>query len=351
MAWTGDVYMQRLDTVGKEGGLSAVCIARGDGFVLELASCRSLYGPKVTRAKSLFHHWLCGHHSHLHCIAQHINVYTPISINQSMAESSNKRRRNDCHTTNPNKKNKNAYQSPVVIEPGWQGMFATCERGREGRVIGEFCPILEDCASKLYPELKTDDKDVEEDEEEDIESAIMKELSDAKDKKKSSGPIAAVKLDIECVTFFRLKPPLVPTDMVRALCESAQQPGAGSIRSKFVHRLTPITKTGKATLEGLKELAKSVLEPHFHRGQIGIKFAIRPTSRNHNTLNRNEIINTIAACVGPAHKVDLKEYDLLILVELYKNICGMSVVKDFESGGRQCPKIERAAGESSETSE
>ncbi|KAF8250144.1 hypothetical protein K440DRAFT_173669 [Wilcoxina mikolae CBS 423.85] len=255
-----------------------------------------------------------------------------------MADSSNKRRRNDSHTANPNKKNKtnnhwkkSAYQSPVVIEPGWQGIFATCERGREGRVVGEFCPILEDCASKLYPELKTDDKDVEEDEEEDIESAITKELSDVKDeKKKSSGPIASVKLDIECVTFFRLKPPLVPTDMVRALCESAQQPGAGSIRSKFVHRLTPITKTGKATLEGLKELAKSVLEPHFHRGQTGIKFAIRPTSRNHNTLNRNEIINTIAACVGPAHKVDLKEYDLLILVELYKNICGMSVVKDFE---------------------
>jgi tRNA acetyltransferase TAN1 len=35
-------------------------------------------------------------------------------------------------------------------------------------------------------------------------------------------------------------------------------------------------------------------------------------------LNRNEVINTIASCVGPAHKVDLKEYELLILVELYK---------------------------------
>lgn len=48
------------------------------------------------------------------------------------------------------------------------------------------------------------------------------------------------------------------------------------------------------------------------------QFAIRPTTRNHNMLNRNEVINTIASCVGPAHKVDLKEYELLILVELYK---------------------------------
>lgn len=62
--------------------------------------------------------------------------------------------------------------------------------------------------------------------------------------------------------------------MVRALCESASNPVGGSIRSKFVHRLTPVTRTGKATLEGLREVAAEVLKPHFHSGQEGIKVGL-----------------------------------------------------------------------------
>ena len=48
------------------------------------------------------------------------------------------------------------------------------------------------------------------------------------------------------------------------------------------------------------------------------QYAIRPTIRNHSTLKRDEIIDTVATCVGPNHIVDLKNYDLLILVDLYK---------------------------------
>jgi hypothetical protein len=33
---------------------------------------------------------------------------------------------------------------------------------------------------------------------------------------------------------------------------------------------------------------------------------------------RDEVIKTIAAAVGQGHKVDLKGYDLLILVEIYQ---------------------------------
>jgi len=103
-----------------------------------------------------------------HILSLYFN--TPISINQSMAGSSNKRRRDDNHAANSNKKNKacltfgyrelslasltlsqtnnhwkkSAYQPSVIIEPGWQGIFATCERGRESRVVGEFSPILEE---------------------------------------------------------------------------------------------------------------------------------------------------------------------------------------------------------------
>jgi len=49
-----------------------------------------------------------------------------------------------------------------------------------------------------------------------------------------------------------------------------------------------------------------------------LQFAIRPTIRNHHSLTRDGVIKQLADVVGPAHKVDLKHYDLLILVEIYR---------------------------------
>lgn len=48
------------------------------------------------------------------------------------------------------------------------------------------------------------------------------------------------------------------------------------------------------------------------------QFAIRPTLRNHNILTRDSIIKQVASLVGPGHIVDLKNYDLLIVVEVYQ---------------------------------
>lgn len=133
---------------------------------------------------------------------------------------------------------------------------------------------------------------------------------------------------------------------------------------------------GKATMEGLESVAKEVLAPHFHQANVTpkkvrfffffcisiiaqaradvstkltlIQFAVRTNMRNHNTLKRDAIIKMVAGLVGQPHKVDLKNYDLLITVEIYQvgtiietkrveslerkadigmqNICGVSVV-------------------------
>lgn len=48
------------------------------------------------------------------------------------------------------------------------------------------------------------------------------------------------------------------------------------------------------------------------------QFAIRPTVRNHNTMKRDDIIKRVADLVGKPHTVDLKCYDKLILVDVYR---------------------------------
>jgi tRNA acetyltransferase TAN1 len=125
---------------------------------------------------------------------------------------------------------------------------------------------------------------------------------------------------------------------------------------------------GKATENGLREVAQQVLAPHFHTVgssenkvsmlfprcailfqviQCGFygprrshswrkQFAIRPNIRNNSVLTRDLVIQLVAQAVGPGHKVDLKQFDVLILVEVYKNICGMSVVGgDFDTTMRR----------------
>jgi tRNA acetyltransferase TAN1 len=130
---------------------------------------------------------------------------------------------------------------------------------------------------------------------------------------------------------------------VRTICQNIAD-GAQPRNLRYVKRLTPITATDKATPQGLETVAKQVLGPHFHgTDQAGkkvcvisccqmmqprctkifvnarcTKFAIRTSIRNNKVFQRDELINTIAAAVGPGHKVDLKGYDLLILVEIYK---------------------------------
>jgi DNA-binding Lrp family transcriptional regulator len=62
-----------------------------------------------------------------------------------------------------------------------------------------------------------------------------------------------------------------------------------------------------------REIRRTRLLIHYN-----LKFAIRPSIRNNKELTRDGVIKTVAAIVGPGHKVDLHGYDLLILVEIYK---------------------------------
>lgn len=49
-----------------------------------------------------------------------------------------------------------------------------------------------------------------------------------------------------------------------------------------------------------------------------LKFAIRPTIRHNSDWNRDSVIKLVAKAVGPGHQVDLKNYDLLILVDIMR---------------------------------
>ena len=204
---------------------------------------------------------------------------------------------------------------PPSIEPGDSGIWATCEMGREGKATAELRALFEDYAHKLYggPEGQSD----REAGNEDIEAEIEEEVQGMKSQvTKKKALFQSVKMDIQCVLFFKTRPPIEPVSLVHTICADAA--GGATQRARFVKRLSPMTMMGKATEDGLAKVADAVLRPVFQGDEDGLKFAIRPTRRNHNIMKRDDIIRQIARAVGGDHRVDLKGYDRLILVDVYR---------------------------------
>ncbi|KAK9478521.1 hypothetical protein V1514DRAFT_306875 [Lipomyces japonicus] len=218
-----------------------------------------------------------------------------------------------------------------TIHPGVSGIFVTCNRRFERKCRSEIMEIFNEVAESEYDLSKFDadsESDPEDEEDVDIEASIAKELDSIK-KKKERKLFKPINIDCECVLFIRTKKPIDPVHIVHKVCEDAMNSGIKNTRHTL--RLSPVTFTASANEEEFKKLVSKVLEPHFHQeGQEPLKFAIRPTTRNHTTFDRDYLIRTIAEAVGRPHKVDLTNYDRLILVECFKNIVGISVVEDFE---------------------
>lgn len=250
------------------------------------------------------------------------------------------KRKGDGGGGNRNKK----YKVSGFIDPNTTGVYATCNRGREQGCRKELMNLFSEKIDQWYPgweeqleenaeddaEEKTDDKELS------VEDKIKKELAELEssknnDKNAKKSVLQPIDLGCECLVFIKTKKPIEPADLVHRLCEEASATKAKNTR--FTQKLTPIQYSVSASMEELLKLAQKVLKPHFHqeKDQQPVTFAIQVTRRNFNTLEKDEIIKTIANCVGRehGHKVDLKKYDKLIMVECYKNNIGMSVVSDY----------------------
>ena len=239
-----------------------------------------------------------------------------------------KKRKSEASNGGPNPKKSKPWRVPKKgqpnyiapsIEPGDSGIWATCEMGKEGKCTAELKDLFEEYAAKLYGGSEAQVEEASDDEAEiDIEAEIKKEVQGMKSKStRKEALFQPVKVDIQCVLFFKTREPIEPVEFVHRICQDALE--GATKKHRWVKRLTPMTMMGKATAEGLEKVAQSVLQPVFHAEETPArKFAIRPTRRNHNVMKRDEIIRQIASAVGPGHSVDLKSYDYLILVDVYR---------------------------------
>lgn len=254
---------------------------------------------------------------------------------------------------NDGQRKKKFRMASGFIDPATSGIYATCARRKEKRAAEELKLYFEEKIEELYGDeikkLAEEDNEANEVSEESepkeelsIEEQIQQEVSELKKKannnnltkeEKKKELVQFIDLDCECVIFCKTRKPVNPEELVKKIMEELADPENTIKRTRYVQKLTPIMSSCSASLEQLNKLAEHVLGPRFHTEaakEKGIKFAIEVTRRNFNTIPKMDIINSLVSYIGQnqtyKHKVDLKDYDKLVLVECFKNNIGISVV-------------------------
>lgn len=104
------------------------------------------------------------------------------------------------------------------------------------------------------------------DDDDDIAASIQKELDalNAKGKKREQRIFHPMKMNVDCLLFFRVKAPVDPVELVKRICDDAKNSTDSTLfKCRFVNRLTPVTVIGKANESGLLKVARKTLSPYF----------------------------------------------------------------------------------------
>ncbi|CAE7075500.1 unnamed protein product [Rhizoctonia solani] len=224
------------------------------------------------------------------------------------------------------------------------GIWAMTVKGKEKQATNELCEIIESISDRLWPKPPpatetgtTAEADEDEDgteEDEDIEKQLAKELSDInkpKMKDSKNRRIATCPTDTACVIYVVTKLPINPVEVVLGHMEQVSQTGISGTRALV--RLVPASGICAANIPAITSLATELFAKTFDgEGVEPKKYKIELRIRSHKVLTRDEVIKEIAQCVpsDKGHTVDLTNQDTTILVELFKGICTISVVPDYE---------------------
>ncbi|KAJ3533100.1 hypothetical protein NMY22_g7472 [Coprinellus aureogranulatus] len=198
------------------------------------------------------------------------------------------------------------------------GIWISCVKGKEKATVGEMYDLFESIASEIWPvegegESKDGADSDEGGEELSIEDQIKKEMSEMK-KPRAEQRFANCQTDTPCVIFISCKPPVDPVELVMKYVESVEKTGAA--RSRYAHRLVPVSGTSSAHSSPRRRAS------HF-------TYKIELRIRNHTTLSRPAIIQHVASWVPEGHKVSLDNPEIFILIEVFKSVCGVSIVRDY----------------------
>jgi len=109
----------------------------------------------------------------------------------------------------------------------------------------------------------------------------------------------------------------------------------GVARTRFAQRFSPVSASCVANPQEIIILANKLFPAAFDSESDppkSYRYKIELKIRNHSKIKKDDMIAQLAACVptDKGHTVDLKNPELVILVEIFMSACGMAVVPHYE---------------------
>ncbi|GAB2226769.1 hypothetical protein Droror1_Dr00008559 [Drosera rotundifolia] len=120
-----------------------------------------------------------------------------------------------------------------------------------------------------------------------------------------------------------------PKEIVQHIMESAAS--TRKLMSRFLLRVLPIELTCYSSEEEISKAIKPIIAHHFPtETEKPIKFAVLYDARANSGIDRMNIIDAVAKSVPRPHKVDLKDPEKTIVVQIVKTICLIGVVEKYK---------------------
>uniref|UniRef100_K3X3L8 THUMP domain-containing protein n=1 Tax=Globisporangium ultimum (strain ATCC 200006 / CBS 805.95 / DAOM BR144) TaxID=431595 RepID=K3X3L8_GLOUD len=260
-----------------------------------------------------------------------------------------------------NKRYKGALSSAASAK-GSGGVLVTCDKTKERQSVRDALNILNEAADKFFPSTKqeADGGNDEDDEDDDndasatattVQQKLQDEINALKSdaKKRKTGRFTALDTGVKGVILIQiLDKEISAIALITKIFEEVE--ATKEFASRFINRMIPLEKLGHAAKDDILELAKPMVEAHLKEFQeeqkklhgddaeiVPLEYAVEIKRRNCTHLNSMEVINGLAALVGPEQKVNLTAPKSIILVEVFRNYhiivmqstCGVSVVTKF----------------------
>ncbi|KJA14525.1 hypothetical protein HYPSUDRAFT_150271, partial [Hypholoma sublateritium FD-334 SS-4] len=211
------------------------------------------------------------------------------------------------------------------------GVWVSCVKGKEKQAVGEVYELFESIALDIWPVDSVEGKDTDGEDEDtglSLEEQVAKELSDMKRPRRGNPQQPNCQTNTPCVIFISCKAPVDPVELVVKYIKSVE--GTGVSRTRYIQRLVPVSGTCVANPSEIQPLCDKIFKDFFEKHpDTKFTYKIELRVRNHNTIPRPMLIQTIAQSVPDGHTVDLSNPKIFILVEVFKSICGISIVEDY----------------------
>lgn len=177
-----------------------------------------------------------------------------------------------------------------------------------------------------------EDNNDEDDIELDLEGALAKELSDMKEKATKGGQqrkrflsVSSGCRGLEFIRFNDVQAADITHKLLTIAYKTKQSP------CSLVSRIVPVTHSCKAHLKDIKRSAEDLLYTNFTSPYApAVSYRIEFKARNNDSIKRDEILDTFNELITKRHRFERANPDFVVLIEILKTVCCMSVVRDYE---------------------